>query len=715
VSSFKAAKVRLEIAAVLGLIAVAGVVLFAPRAPLASGPIIVNTTDDPGTSAECSLRGAIENANSKSTNPTDSNCAAGTGTINFSLSGTITLGNTLPAIQNKLTIDGSGQTITVDGANSHQVLSVNPAATLTLNNLTIENGSSASGGGIYNAGGTLTVTNSTFSDNTGGGISSGGTLTVTNSTFSGNTGGGISSVGTLTVTDSTFSGNSASNNGGGGIYNAGTATVSNSILANKDTGGNCSGTITYGTNSGYNISDDGTCGFGTTSTGANGDPIGDNVKPLLATDGLQNNGGPTETIALQATSPAVGAVPPAYCTVTTDQRGAPRPAPGYTACDIGAFEYGASPPMPYSDFACFAQVQFALVGGIITNTYWPTACFEGIGFPDGIVSIDPTYVYNWQQMFPVAAHNPAVADQYLAFAYDAHCGNCIDYPAYPTIYSQTYPYTYVYIAPTPTPTATATATKTATPTATATATATATPTPTATATATATPTATATATGTATATATATATQTATATTTATATGTATATATATATQTATATTPTPTATSTPTATATATTPTPTATSTATATSTDPASPTVTATATPTATATATATSPPTVTATPTATPTSVPVKLKISPASLNFGTVKVGRHKGPKNVTVSNPKGSKKKPGHTVLMEGLSGAGNPFSVTNGCDAPLPAGRKCTIGVTFTPTFAVSYTATLVITDNAKPDAQAMKLTGKGK
>ena len=81
----------------------------------------------------------------------------------------------------------------------------------------------------------------------------------------------------------------------------------------------------------------------------------------------------------------------------------------------------------------------------------------------------------------------------------------------------------------------------------------------------------------------------------------------------------------------------------------------------------------------------------------------------------MSNPKGSKKKPGHTVLMEGLSGAGNPFSVTNGCDAPLPAGRKCTIGVTFTPTFAVSYTATLVITDNAKPDAQAMKLTGKGK
>lgn len=100
--------------------------------------------------------------------------------------------------------------------------------------------------------------------------------------------------------------------------------------------------------------------------------------------------------------------------------------------------------MPTAVFECFAQVQFTLMNGIITNTYWPTACFEGVGFPDGIVSIDLTYIYDWQQMFPAAASNPAAADQYLAFAYDDHCANCIDYPEYPTIYSQTYPYTYVY-------------------------------------------------------------------------------------------------------------------------------------------------------------------------------------------------------------------------------------------------------------------------------
>jgi sugar lactone lactonase YvrE len=113
--------------------------------------------------------------------------------------------------------------------------------------------------------------------------------------------------------------------------------------------------------------------------------------------------------------------------------------------------------------------------------------------------------------------------------------------------------------------------------------------------------------------------------------------------------------------------------------------------------------------------PAPVPVKLKISTASLNFGTVKVGSHKGPENITVSNPKGSKKKPGLTVLMGGLSGGVNPFSVTNRCDAPLPAGEKCKIGVTFTPNTAGSYYATLMIIDNAEHEPQPVKLKGKGK
>src|ERR1039458_2479974 len=225
VASFKAAKVRLEIAAVLGLIAVAGVALFGPRAPLASGPIIVNTTADPGSARVCALRDAITAAN---TQVAVNGCAAGTGTdtITFSVSGTITLSSALPAIANastgSLTIDGSGQTIA--GAGAYQVLVVDSGATLTLNNLTIENGSSASGGGVYN-GGTLTVTNTTFSDNSaslgGGGIYNGGTLTVPTRPFSAN----------------------AAPAGGVDINKGATPPLSNSTQAKEDRGENSSGTI----------------------------------------------------------------------------------------------------------------------------------------------------------------------------------------------------------------------------------------------------------------------------------------------------------------------------------------------------------------------------------------------------------------------------------------------------------------------------------------
>src|ERR1700719_1482474 len=123
---------------------------------------VTNTTDPASTSGNgfCTLREAINNANAAS-DTSGGDCAAGTGSdiIIFSVSGTITLGTngTLPAIANtspdSLTIDGAGQTITVDGANSHQVLIVNAGATLNLFLLTIAHGNaSAAGGGISNGG-----------------------------------------------------------------------------------------------------------------------------------------------------------------------------------------------------------------------------------------------------------------------------------------------------------------------------------------------------------------------------------------------------------------------------------------------------------------------------------------------------------------------------------------------------------------------------------
>ena len=214
------------------LIALAPVYVVLTQSGLhASGSTItVNNTTDPATTSGngfCTLREAINNANVKS-DTSGGDCAAGTGTdtINFSVSGTITLGSTLPDIANILTIDGSGHNVTVSGASLYGILVVNSGATLTLNDLTIADASSTAdssdGGGVTNNG-TLTVTNCTFSDNAsgwaGGGIFNNlgaGTLTVTNCTFSGNTGtssGGGAAIditgGTGIVTNCTFSGNSA--------------------------------------------------------------------------------------------------------------------------------------------------------------------------------------------------------------------------------------------------------------------------------------------------------------------------------------------------------------------------------------------------------------------------------------------------------------------------------------------------------------------------
>lgn len=126
-------------------------------------------------------------------------------------------------------------------------------ASLTLRNSTVtDNTSAQSGGGIHDDfQSTIVLEDSTVSNNfagrgingDGGGIRSSGPLTLTRSTISGNTGtdlgGGLSVVGvsTLLMTDSTISGNTATRSGGstdgGGIYAAtsGTVTLTNSSVS----------------------------------------------------------------------------------------------------------------------------------------------------------------------------------------------------------------------------------------------------------------------------------------------------------------------------------------------------------------------------------------------------------------------------------------------------------------------------------------------------
>jgi CSLREA domain-containing protein len=245
------------------LVVLAPVCLVLSQSKLHAGgnTITVNNLTDPvDTSGNgfCTLREAINNANAAS-DTSGGDCAAGTGTdtINFSVSGKITLISTLPAIANSssgsLTIDGTGQTITIDGDDSFQVLQVNSGATLSLNSLTIANGNQGAGdgGAIYNGGTSLTITNCTFSGNSsnddggtfGGAIfSSGGSvLTVDRSVFSSNSAGANGSggaiavlTGPISITNSVFSDNQASI--GGGIFQVdaeNTLTVGNSTFSNN--------------------------------------------------------------------------------------------------------------------------------------------------------------------------------------------------------------------------------------------------------------------------------------------------------------------------------------------------------------------------------------------------------------------------------------------------------------------------------------------------
>jgi uncharacterized repeat protein (TIGR01451 family) len=229
--------------------------------------------------------------------------------------------------------------ITVTG-NSPQAI-VN-GASLTLTNSTVSgNTAGGSGGGAISNSGTLTVSASTLSGNStysnGGGLENHGygTFTIENSTISGNNagsgGGGIENDGyldTSVVDYSTITGNSATF--GGGIY-GGSTTLRSTIITGQITGGNCAASISDG---GYNLDDGSSCGFSSTNNSLS------NTNPLLDPARLQDNGGPTQTIALELGSPAIDAIPSEAngcgTTITNDQRGVSRPQ--RSGCDIGAFE-----------------------------------------------------------------------------------------------------------------------------------------------------------------------------------------------------------------------------------------------------------------------------------------------------------------------------------------------------------------------------------------
>ncbi|HEV2380406.1 MAG TPA: FG-GAP-like repeat-containing protein [Terriglobia bacterium] len=103
--------------------------------------------------------------------------------------------------------------------------------------------------------------------------------------------------------------------------------------------------------------------------------------------------------------------------------------------------------------------------------------------------------------------------------------------------------------------------------------------------------------------------------------------------------------------------------------------------------------------------------EVKLSPASLNFGSVQVGHRSAAKTVTLTNT--------GTVLLSitniGITGTnGGDFAETNTCGVTLGAGSSCSISVMFTPRAKGNRTGSLSISDNGGGSPQTVSVSGTG-
>lgn len=344
--------------------------------------LVVDTAEDENdgvfSAGDLSLREAIELTNA---NP-------GADTIAFApdlVENIIKLTSGELAITDDLTITGLGaDQLAISGNEESRIFNVNNAEStivVTVRGLSLVDGRADSGaginnrerlvvedcmlsgnwaedwggGGIYNSSsGTLTVTGSTLVRNravdVGGGIANSGTLTVTGSTLAhneaGGNGGGVfnNSSATLTVTGSTLAYSSAT--AGGGISNFGTLTLANSLLAGNaaSLGPDVRNAATIASAQ-YNVIQDGAASH--IDNGVDGNQVGNEVEaldPRLDPAGLQDNGGPTQTIALLQGSPAIDAgsyqlaVDSNGDPLEYDQRGSGYPRMLHGTVDAGSFE-----------------------------------------------------------------------------------------------------------------------------------------------------------------------------------------------------------------------------------------------------------------------------------------------------------------------------------------------------------------------------------------
>lgn len=240
-----------------------------------------------------------------------------------------------------LTLSGGGRNVVAGGG------LYNSGGTVSLTACVISGSSAISyGGGLYNKEGTTTLTDCAITGNSnlgnGAGVSvNGGTVKLTGCFISGNdasTGGGgfDNRGGTLLLTNSTVSGNTSA--GGGGFYHG--SAGGDTTLIN----------VTVTGNHATDVSGGGIASFGGTFTlintivaGNTGGDINFFMAPLNGSNyliggnpllgPLGNYGGPTQTFPLLPGSPAIGAGT-AVGAPTIDQRGLPTAG----RVDIGAFQ-----------------------------------------------------------------------------------------------------------------------------------------------------------------------------------------------------------------------------------------------------------------------------------------------------------------------------------------------------------------------------------------
>lgn len=361
-----------------------------------------------------SLRQAISDANALDNGP------GVIDTIAISAVGTVQLASALDVITDEVAINGPGANVFVV-RRSFDALGriLESSVSITVRDIGITNGRSPGEGGGISVTGDLTAERvAVFGNNaietatsSGGGIAVSGALTLRASTVSGNFagqhGGGVLAAaatienstisnntaglanggadgggarllpGPNTITSSTFAGNRAPD-GGENIAASGPATTSKNTIFQGGLDGISGNGCTSGlTSQGFNIDDDGTC------IGLPGPADQENTNAELGP--LTNNGGPTETHAITATSPA--ADKGHSDALTTDQRGLTRPADdpavanaaGGNGADIGAFERQIAAPATPTPSATPTTTPTPTASPTPTPTRTPGTCDTASG------------------------------------------------------------------------------------------------------------------------------------------------------------------------------------------------------------------------------------------------------------------------------------------------------------------------------------------------